>query len=273
MNVQGLLQSPDALPSIPRVIALVLNELNAPEPDLRKIGSQLKEDPVLTIRLLALANSARFNLSRGVSSIAEALPLLGLNELRDMMFAAAVASAFRQVAGVPMQDFWRYSLNTAKLARKLAMNSPHGPVAYSAGLLHATGELVLHRALPKQMAALDALVPVFDLQRASAQQRELGFSYAEVGAAFARAWNLPAVLVDVLEHQLEPGGAGAHAPLAGVVHLASWRARVHERNIGLEAALAGFPAAVATALSLSSGRVLDEQIIDWASVQEIAGLL
>ena len=98
MELLQLLQSPGALPSIPRVVALVLSELDSDEPDLRKIGMQLKEDPILTARLLAVANSARFNLSRGVTSVAEALPLLGLNELRDMIYAAAVASAFRQSA-------------------------------------------------------------------------------------------------------------------------------------------------------------------------------
>ena len=85
MELLQLIQSPGALPSIPRVIALVMSELDSDEPDLRKIGMQLKEDPIMTARLLAVANSARFNLSRGVTSVAEALPLLGLDELRDMI--------------------------------------------------------------------------------------------------------------------------------------------------------------------------------------------
>ena len=273
MELQQLIQSPGALPSIPRVVALLLSELDQPEPDLRQIGLQLKEDPVLTARLLVLANSARFGLSRGVTTVAEALPLLGLNELRTLIQAAAVASAFRQVGGVNMEQFWRYSLNTAKLARKLAMDTPYAATAFTAGLLHAAGELVLHRALPAQMAELDAAVPVYDLQRAAAERQLLGYSYAQVGAAFARAWRLPQLLADVVEHHVDPAAPDCREPLAGVVHLAAWRARAQERHLGLEALVASFPDTIALNLRLDGQQVLDEQVIDWTSVAEVSGLL
>jgi HD-like signal output (HDOD) protein len=274
MELLQLIQSPGALPSIPRVIALVMSELDSDEPDLRKIGMQLKEDPIMTARLLAIANSARFNLSRGVTSVAEALPLLGLNELRDMTYAAAVASAFRQVGGVNMPQFWRYSHNVAKLSRKLAMDTPNVSAAFTAGLVHAAGELVLHRALPAQMAELDEAVPVFDLQRAAAEQRVLGYSYAQVGAAFASAWSLPSVLVNVLAYHVDPTTVPAsREPLAAVVHLASWRARAQEVNLGLEALMASYPETIASALHLNSQQVLDDHVIDWTSLQEVSGYL
>lgn len=273
MELLQLIQSPGALPSIPRVVALVLSELDSDEPDLRKIGMQLKEDPILTARLLAVANSARFNLSRGVTSVAEALPLLGLNELRDMIYAAAVASAFRQVGGVNMPHFWRYSLNVAKLARRLSMDTPHVSAAYTAGLVHAAGELVLHRALPQQMVELDAAMSVFDLQRAAAEQKLLGYSYAQVGAAFASAWSLPKVLVDVVAYHVDPTVPQCREPLAAVVHLAAWRARGQEVNLGLEALMASYPDTIASALHLDSRLVLDDKIIDWTSLQEVSGLV
>lgn len=273
MELLQLIQSPGALPSIPRVIALVLSELDSDEPDLRKIGMQLKEDPIMTARLLAIANSARFNLSRGVTSVAEALPLLGLNELRDMTYAAAVASAFRQVGGVNMPQFWRYSLNVAKLSRRLAMDTPQVSAAFTAGLVHAAGELVLHRALPEQMAELDEAVPVFDLQRAVAEQKLLGYSYAQVGAAFASAWSLPSVLVNVLAYHVDPTVPQCREPLAAVVHLAAWRARAHEVNLGLDALMATYPDTIASVLSLNSQQVLDDKVIDWTSVQEVSGYL
>jgi len=273
MELLQLIQSPGALPSIPRVVALVLSELDSDEPDLRKIGMHLKEDPIMTARLLAIANSARFNLSRGVTSVAEALPLLGLNELRDMIYAAAVVSAFRQVGGVNMPHFWRYSLNVAKLARRLAMDTPQVSAAYTAGLVHAAGELVLHRALPQQMAELDAAMSVFDLQRAAAEQKLLGYSYAQVGAAFASAWSLPKVLVDVLAYHVDPTVPECREPLAAVVHLAAWRARGQEVNLGLEALMASYPDTIASALHLDSRLVLDEKIIDWTSLQKVSGLV
>jgi HD-like signal output (HDOD) protein len=172
-----------------------------------------------------------------------------------------------------MEQFWRYSLNTAKLARKLAMDTPYVSAAFTAGLVHAAGELVLHRALPDKMAELDAAVPVFDPQRGAAEQRVLGYSYAQVGAAFASAWSLPRVLVDVLAYHLDPTVPECREPLAAVVHLAAWRARGQEVNLGLEGLMASYPDTIASALHLDSKRVLDENLIDWTSLQEVSGLL
>jgi HD-like signal output (HDOD) protein len=271
MNLQQLIDIPNVLPSIPRVISKVLSELNTPEPDLRKIGMQLKDDPVMTARLLAIANSVRFNLSRGVSTVAEALPLLGLDELRDMIYTAAMVSAFRQIGGVNMQQFWCYSLNTAKLTRKLAADTPYVSAAYTVGLVHAAGELVMHQAMPEEMAKLDASVPVFDPRRAEAEVQLLGYSYAQVGAVFAQAWSMPRMLVDVLGHHADPTAPTSREPLAGVLHLAVWRARAREVRLGLEALAATFPKAIASALGLDGDHLLGEQIIDWTSMQEVSG--
>ena len=116
MSLENFVKRPDRLPSLPRAVALTLRELDDPDPDLRRIGVLLQQDPMLTARLLALANSARFNLRRGVTTVAEALPLLGLHELRDLLYAAALVGVFRDVGGMPLPEFWRYSLNTARLA-------------------------------------------------------------------------------------------------------------------------------------------------------------
>lgn len=192
MDLKQLVHDPGAFPSIPRVIALVMNELGRPDPNLRRISAHLKEDPVMTARLLAIANSSRFNLSRGVSSVGEALPLFGLSELREMVHAAAVASALRQVGGVNMTQFWRYSLNTAKLARKLALVTPYAATAFTAGLVHAAGELIMHRALPRQMAELDAVVPVFDLRRAAEEKNSSAIPTRKSGVRSRAPGNFPA---------------------------------------------------------------------------------
>ena len=113
MTLEELLASNGALPSIPKIIALLLNELDQQEPDLRKISQLINTDPVLTSRLLQLANSAQFQFSSQIASVSQALALMGLNQVRSLATAAAVAGAFRMIAGVDMHQFWRYSLNVA----------------------------------------------------------------------------------------------------------------------------------------------------------------
>ncbi|MEQ1660695.1 MAG: HDOD domain-containing protein, partial [Hylemonella sp.] len=75
MDLQSLLASPVALPSIPRVIALALSELNSEEPDLLRLSALLAQEPVMTARLLMVANSARFQRRRRVGTVSEALAI------------------------------------------------------------------------------------------------------------------------------------------------------------------------------------------------------
>jgi HD-like signal output (HDOD) protein len=120
MELRTLLASQFVLPSIPKVIALLLTELKHDEPDLKKITQLISTDPALTTRLLRLSNSRFFKLSGKINSVTESLALLGLNHVRTMVTEAASAASFKAVPGINLQQFWSYSLNVAKLSRSLA---------------------------------------------------------------------------------------------------------------------------------------------------------
>lgn len=274
MTLEELLASKAALPSIPKIIALLLNELDRPEPDLRKITQLINTDPVLTTRLLQLANSAQFQLSNKIGSVSEALALMGLEQVRALATAAAVAGAFRSIPGIDMDQFWRYSLNVAKLARTLGgMVRQNRPAAFTAGLIHATGELVMHLGLPQELAALNQEVPLLGLKRAAAERKLLGYCYADVGAGFARSWQFPQPTVDALAHQCAPFENDVYEPLAGVLHLAAWRARAKEANYDELDLTDNFPDVVALALGIDIDMALQQEPIDWTSKAELASLV
>ncbi|MFZ5568399.1 MAG: HDOD domain-containing protein [Pseudomonadota bacterium] len=268
MDLQTLLASPVALPSIPRVIALALTELNAAEPDPRRVSSLLSMEPVMTARLLMAANSARFQLSRRVGTVSDALNVLGLRPVRDMTIEAAMSSAFRKVGGVDMKQFWRYSLDTARLTQLLTRDRKVAVSPYTVGLVHALGELVMHRGMPEAMAQLNQRMEVFAPQRARAEHELLGYSYAQVGAGFARAWHLPEALVETLEHQDAPFEREGYEPMAGILHVASWRCRAHEMGYTERKLAVTFPDKTALALEIDVDVVLAHAPVDWASSQE-----
>lgn len=268
MDLQTLLASPVALPSIPRVIALALTELNATEPDVLRVSSLLSMEPVMTARLLMAANSARFKLSRRVGTVRDALGVLGLRTVRDMTIEAAMSSAFRKVGGVDMKQFWRYSLDTARLTQLLTPAQKVAVSPYTVGLVHALGELVMHRGMSQEMAQLNQRVDVFSPQRARAEHELLGYCYAQVGAGFARTWHLPEALVETLEHQDAPFEREGYEPMAGILHVASWRCRAHEMGYTERKLAVTFPDKTALALGLDVGVVLAHAPVDWASSQE-----
>ena len=269
MELKELLASPVALPSIPKVVSQLLSELDQDEPDLRKISQWVKTDPALTTRLLQMANSAMFQLTKPVGSVTEALAVLGLGQVRALVCAAAVGGAFTKIAGMDMPQFWRYSLNVAKLARTLAgMLNRNTSTAFTAGLIHAVGELVMHVGMPAKMMALDKVVAPLHPKRVPAELELLGFCYAQVGAGFARAWHFPPQIVEALETQVAPFENEVYEPLAGVLHLAAWRARAKEADYDQGELADSFPDVVALNLKLDIDMVLQQDPIDWTTKQE-----
>jgi HD-like signal output (HDOD) protein len=245
-------------------VALLLNELAHPEPDLRVIGQLVGADPVLTVRLLALANTAGTPLAGHVYSIPAALAILGTEQLQGLAKAATQSMAQRVPPSISLAQFWRYSTDAAKLARALAgaiRNNPSN--AYAAGLVHGLGELVMHLAMPADMEALNRVVPPFDLRRARLEHKRLGYHYADVAAGLARQWNFPERLVDALRYQISPFDNESYEPLAGVLHLASWRVRAKEVEMDESALAVSFPGEIGLNLGLDIDMVLQQDPVDW----------
>ena len=269
MELNALLGQPVALPSLPRTVALLMNELAQREPSLRRLNLLFGSDPVLAARLLELANAPAHQLTGQVAGISEALVLLGSAPLQTLVSSATLGTAARAVPGINLQQFWRYSLNTAKLARSLAGLVHHNQIAaYTAGLLHAVGELLLHLADPETVLSINTLVSPLDLRRAKIEQRILGYCYGNVSAGLAQRWQFPDVVVEALQHQSAPLDNNVYEPLAGVIHLASWRARAREADLGEKEMAVSFPGEVGLMLGLDIDMVLQQDPIDWTARPE-----
>lgn len=266
MTLNELLDRPFQMPSIPKVVALLLVELDRPEADLRRITQLISTDPALTTRLLQLANSSFFKLSGRIHSVSEALALVDLAHVKTMAQAAATQASLKAVPGIQLQRFWDYSHDVARISRSLAgLVRQNQQAAFTCGMVHAIGELAMHLGLPDAMSLLDADVPPLDLRRAKAERRLLGYCYASVSAGFASRWQFPQTLIDALEHQYAPFENHVYEPLAGVIHLASWRARGKEAKLTQRELAVTFPDSVGIALSLDIDMVLQQDPFDWAA--------
>jgi len=266
MQLNALLASPIVLPSIPKVIALLLSDLDQEVPDLRKITQLISSDPALTTRVMQTANAPEFRLSGKVNSASEALAVLELSHIREMAAQAASAASLRAVPGINLLQFWAYSLNVAKLARSLAgVTRQNQGAAFTSGLIHAIGELIMHSVMPDKMLPLAKEATPLDLKRAKAEFFHLGYSYAQVGAGYARKSLFPLPIIDALEHQYAPFSNNVYEPLAGVIHLASWRARAREANLNERALAVSFPGEVGEVLQLDIDMVLQQDPFDWSA--------
>ncbi|TSE32650.1 HDOD domain-containing protein [Tepidimonas charontis] len=263
MSLQALLQRPEALPVVPEVAAELIRTFRQDDVDLATVAGVLERDPALAARVLRQANSAFFRLLRPVHSVREAVQVLGLNRVRALTLAAAVQQRFPAPAGIDLERFWAYSFGAASLARRLcAPRRLDDNVAFTAALLHAVGELVMHQLQAPQMLALEQRAAWWSLPRPALEYEVLGYSYAEVGAALCEHWRLPRLLVVAIAQHLEPLAAEPAEPLAAVVHLTAWRARVWMHGNRPNDLIHTYPDAISEVLGVDPDFLADPAALD-----------
>jgi HD-like signal output (HDOD) protein len=261
MNFEKLLKQPNVLPSAPKVVRKLIDTFNQEDVDLLYAASLIEDDPVLTAKLLKMANSAFFGLTRNVSNARDAISVMGLIKVRALVIGASLSEGFHCVASVNLNQFWRYSMNSANLSRYIALPIKiDESTAFTAGLVHGIGELMMHAAMPEAMLDLDRSIPMLDLKRSRAERGLFGYSYAEVGAALAKEWRFPKKMIDAIQHQTAPFENDVYEPIAGVIHVASWRARAQELEMNSESLINTYPDPVGVALGIDPDIVIGEEI-------------
>ncbi len=264
MNASETLDASIAIPSAPRVVALLMAELVADEPQLARLNALFGSDPGLAALLLRAANSHSVAMRHRVLGLPQALALLSVAQLRLVVTSAQVGTPGRSVPGLDLHAFWRYSQITARLARSLAgILHLDSVTAYAAGLLHAVGEVVIHRAEADRIHRINALCAPFDLGRMEMERGIFGFSYAQVSAGLARRWSLPQVVVETMCYQARPLDNDSYEPLAAVLHLAVWRARAAQARLNDRELAVTYPGEVGMVLGLDIDTVLQQAPINW----------
>lgn len=214
------------LPTLPAVFDGVLRMLDDPNTSTRQLSRALSRDQVLTARLLKTANSAYYGFPRKVATASLALVVLGLDATRDVVLATSVMETFRRSRAdsrFDMARFWDHSLATAvvarELARRLRWESPGE--AFTAGLLHDIGQVVLHEQHPDLFLETLRKARTENVDLALAELEILGATHPQVGGWLCRRWNLPASLCDAVEyHHTHDACQGPDRALAALVALA-----------------------------------------------------
>jgi HD-like signal output (HDOD) protein len=184
--------------------------------------------------LLQLANSRFFNLSGKINSVSEALALLELAHVNDHGAGGGQRGIAQGGARHPVATVLGLQPERCQgLALLAGLVRQNQQAAFTCGLIHAIGELAMHLAMPEVMAALDKDCAATGPAPRQARARECwAIATPSVGAGFARMWHFPQAMVDALEHQYAPFENNVYEPLAGVIHLASWRARAKVGKLG-----------------------------------------
>ena len=252
--LEEVLAKPVTLPTVPEVVREIMETFNKENVSIDALSRRITLDPIITAKLLRLANSAYYRVRREILSVDDALQMLGLTTVRNVVLGCGLKDMFTPVPGLDLRALWRHGVQTACAARWLARPLGHdAELAFTVGLMQGIGQLYLHKAAPDRVRQIDAVVPLLAPERGAAEVRALHFHFGDVSAALAQRWNLPASMVANLRAVPLPQLANPPSPVAAVVHLASWCTwrEVTVRSGGATDDGA-YPQAVANALQLRS---------------------
>lgn len=242
------------LPTIPRVVQRLIAALRDPDVDFRQIGEALSQDPVLSAKVLRVANSSYFGGHRAMASIDAAVALIGIQALNRLIVACGVTSSFEAVPGIDLRIFWRDALVAATAANKLAPRLAADPEeAYICGLLHAAGHLILCRSYPEIANAMfTGFAPVRGAELAAIELEAFGIDHPKVGAIWVESLDFPQAVADTIGKSALPL-AEPPAALDLVLHSACSLAAAVAQKDAAEAALAALAPGVRAKFTTPDG--------------------
>jgi HD-like signal output (HDOD) protein len=216
------------VPTLPAVVARVLEILNNPNSSAEAAARLIGQDLALSVKVLRLANSAFYGIPRTISSIDQAVVILGFQTVRSLVMSASVMKILGRGKGqLDRRAIWRHSVATAiasrivvrKVGRHLGLDTE---AAFMSGLLHKIGTLILDGAEGAEYrkvleeAASEGALPIAEIERTHLQ-----VDHATVGGMLAERWGLPEELREPIAFHLNPTSAKSQKELAAVVHLSS----------------------------------------------------
>ena len=226
-TLQQVVAEIDRLPALSTVVQDLLDYLHHPDVDIGQVALRIARDPTLAARLLRVANSSFYGLQGRVATIADALVVLGLRAVRTLVSGSAVAAHLKSLAtGCDDRAFWSHSAGTALCARVVARKvGANSESAFTAGLLHDIGWLILAARFPEAQQGVAAYRVRNDCYSLAAEHAVLGFDHAQIGAALAARWKFPAEIAAAISGHHSPaeqsGEAGAQVTMVDLVHVAN----------------------------------------------------
>ncbi len=216
---------------LPAVAVRVLEIAESDHFSAHELAHAISSDAALTATLLRLSNSAYYGFPRRITTVRDAVVLLGFRAVRSATLAACVVDAFPGGEVVDPLQAWRYAITVGLLSEVLARSTrQHMDEAFTAGMLHNIGRLALDQHRPAMLEASKRVAEGRDISIPEAQQQVLGFTDAELGGALALHWSFPPELAaSVARHHLDVNDLPDRDSLAAFVV----RARLFARASGI----------------------------------------
>lgn len=223
LAVTDVIKSVRDLPSLPIIVMELLTSFEQPDANLSVLAEKVSHDQALAAKTLRLANSSFYGLSRKVTTIQQAITILGFDSIRALVVAAGATENFRSVKHptFSFEIFWRHSIGVAVCSKQLArLINQNQNYAFVCGLMHDIGRLVLVTRFPSEYGAAIKYRDAQDCHMLEAENEVLGVDHAVVGRLLAESWKFPSIMQKAISNHHHPESSDMGG-MPSIVHAAN----------------------------------------------------
>ena len=197
----------NSLPQFPENIVIVQKLINDPKSEMSDIARQISMDPALTADLLKIVNSAQYMLAKKVDNIAEAVKLVGMRGIKNLLYSYGT----QKILGGDTAEkrlLWEHCYKTAFFAFNLVKNfkKDHNLLddAYVGGILHDMGKIIFANVHPELLDKIKTFCSDKGMPASTFEDLSAGMNHAEIGSMVAEKWNFPEQLVCAIRYHHDP---------------------------------------------------------------------
>jgi putative nucleotidyltransferase with HDIG domain len=216
--IRAIIRDTKSLPTLPGIVAKLGSLADNSKVSAQEMARVVSADQVLSAKVLRLVNSAFYGFPGRVSTVSNALILLGVNVVKSL----AITSSIFEIMEKNVVGLWEHSMGVAVAANSIsrALKLPDPEETSTAALLHDIGKVIIKIKLEKGFDELTALTTDKGMTLLEAERELLDTDHAEIGGWLARSWLLPEKLIEPVEfhHQVEK--SSLHQTKTAVVHVA-----------------------------------------------------
>ncbi len=223
-KIKAVVGKLDEFPSLPPMYLKVMNALNSSNASAESVGQAISGDLAISAKLLQVVNSSYYAIEEKVSDIVQAVSILGLETVKNLVLAIQVFGKLGRTSDQQAlaDQLWHHSMSVATAAKRIAQyekeNQHDAEEAYTAGLFHDVGKLVLINAIPEEYEKARAKAREEKIPLWKAENEIIGCNHAEVGAYLLGRWGMPVMIVEsaALHHEPMNSFGSSFSTLAAV---------------------------------------------------------
>jgi len=279
--IQELVKEIKNLKPIPAVISQILEVVDQPDSSMSQIADIIQYDPAITASVLRTCNSAFFGLKNPAESIKDAVSLLGIDQIIEIVLmksGAKVLSGKQEGYGLHEGAMWKYSVSSALIAKQIAqkLSLKNINTIFTAALLKDIGKTVLDRFVMDSFEKISALVVDKNLSFREAEKKIIGVDHTELGGMIAKMWKFSPKMVKIIRHHHLTDASMIKDKEISVVYLSDCICMMIGAGVGSDGLAYRFNDQVMKELGIKTddiSKIIDDFAINMQKVEDLLNIV